>query len=180
LDATDGDVFITQLKTFLGDPGVTIGTDPLNLEIPAGEWSFRFYGQVSSIAGGNTQFKVGVYKVSVGGIWTSLFSTVSGNLPVVTGSLEWTFSGAAYSVASDDSLGIKIFGDTSSATDVTADLYYEGTDHPSYLRTPPVTVSPFVDVMYGLPLGVEYDRMIPLMWAEIQKLRADLDALIGG
>lgn len=126
--SADGATLVEEFLTRFWDPGMVV--------IPEGTWTLNLYGKVSSTAGGQSQFRVIVYKRSAAAALTQLFTADSGNLGTSVGLITWDVSGAEYSIEIEERILVRVYAVTASVADVTVDLYIEGSTHQSHLRTP--------------------------------------------
>jgi hypothetical protein len=143
-----GQVIVDPYVTILGQPGIT--------NIPAGLWRFRTFHYVSH-AGGNTNAVFKVYKRSAGGVETLLFSATSEDINALAVQEYLT----SYAQATDipllatDRLEIKVYGQSTSASDKTFHFVYDGSIHTSHVLTSISTLSSLDNYAYlpGLPGG---------------------------
>jgi hypothetical protein len=128
ITSTSGVVLIGSYITASGTPNTTI--------IPAGIWDFEVYGEVDNI-NANTYFIARVYKYTVSGTETLLFSTQSASIEnTTTAPIYFDTYQQAFSLNGSDRLVCKIYGQTTSSQNITLRYYYQGTETYSHFHTP--------------------------------------------
>lgn len=128
ITSTDGEVLIKAFATDVGDPGTTL--------VMGGAWDFSNWVKVDDISG-TTTLRIALYKRDISDTETELFSTISSDINVL-GFFETPLEEVKpdYSIDPSDRLVVKFFAQTTSSTDITVSLYYEGTSHYTHLHTP--------------------------------------------
>ena len=127
---TLGEVLVDSYITNVGYPALT--------EIPPGLWRFRTYHNVSSNTGITTAvFKV--YNRTAGGTETLLFTATSGEMTGTT-TTEYLTSyvqAAPYPVSLTDRIVVKVYGQTTSSSNLNFRFVHDGTTHTSHIQTVP-------------------------------------------
>jgi hypothetical protein len=136
-----GQVIVDPYVTILGQPGIT--------NIPAGLWRFRTFHYVSH-AGGNTNAVFKVYKRSAAGAETLLFSATSEDINALAVQEYLT----SYAQATDipllttDRIEIKVYGQSTSASNKDFHFVYDGSIHTSHVLTSISTLSSLDNYAY--------------------------------
>ena len=124
-----GDTLVGTFATRLGEPGVTA--------LPAGSQIRRFYIKTGA-AGQAGRLKVELYKRTSGGVETLLRSNYSLTFSGTTiQEITWTMSDpVGYTIDSTDRLVFKVYtARVSGPGTCTITIYFEGTDHASWIQT---------------------------------------------
>jgi hypothetical protein len=134
---TLGQVLVDPYVTYVGTPGLAI--------LPAGLWRFRTFHYVNDGAGVTTAvFKV--YNRTAGGTETLLFTVTSDEINAGT-STEYLTNYAQvlnYPVSITDRLVIKVYGQTTGASNKIFHFVYDGTTDTSHVQTPLLLAEPTV------------------------------------
>jgi len=126
-NSTSGEVLIKEFATDSGFPGVT--------SIPAGYWIFEPYAKIDTLDGVNT-LKIIAYKRDSLGTETELFNIeaeITGTSPALISIIK---ESEEITLEATDRLVFKYYILTTSATDRTATLYYEGETNQSRIKLP--------------------------------------------
>jgi len=109
--------------------------DVLSSSIPAGEWGFQFNRYVSNTAG-DTVIRFEIFKRSAVGTETVLFTVDSLPIEDVVATQESILvTKPAYTVASTDRVGIKVYAVTTRTSDTTVSMVL-GDGNAAYFTTP--------------------------------------------
>ena len=125
---TLGEVLVDSYITNVGYPALT--------ESPPGLWRFRTYHNVSSNTGITTAvFKV--YNRTAGGTETLLFTATSGEMTGTTTTEYLTSYVQAYPypVSLTDRIVVKVYGQTTSSSNLNFRFVHDGTTHTSHIQT---------------------------------------------
>jgi YD repeat-containing protein len=99
-------------------------------------WNFQTYAKVDS-ATGVSQIVVRVYKRDTGGTETELFNTSSAEINTTVATLfEIETVQSSFNVLPSDRMVIKYFAKTTSGSNRTLTLYYQGAENASHAATP--------------------------------------------
>lgn len=124
--AADGEVL---LKAWISD---ALGTTSLT----AGTWAFSIYAALSSGAG-DTTLKARVYRRTSAGTETELFNVTSAAFDDISAALvAFSSSQSAHTVDVTDRLVLKLYCQTTNATDITVTVYYLGAANQSRIDLP--------------------------------------------
>lgn len=124
----DGTVEFADFITPSGYPDITL--------LPAGDWQYDIYAQVSSSAG-TTNLILGWYKRTAGGVETLLFSQTI-NLSLLNTAVQLYSTAvveASQSLAATDRLVLKLSANTTRGTSTTVTVYTDGTTHYSHVHS---------------------------------------------
>lgn len=130
----------TILSTVVNNNEVLINTYLYDLpvgdtKLPAGEWIMEIYGYVSQTTL-LTKYKVVVFKRTSAGVETDLFTINSNDVNNTTlGEINFEGYQPEYTVNATDYLGMKLYANTTAATNITVYTYL-GDSYHSYITAP--------------------------------------------
>lgn len=137
--STDGEKLIEEFVTASGDPNVE--------ELPAGEYTIRFWSYVSS-ADGDTRLVFRVYRRSAGGTETEIFSAESPEINATSSSYytQLNVLTSAYTdISATDRIVTKVYAKTTSTSNITAHFVHSGNTPSSWLTA--------ITLGYAGPIG---------------------------
>ncbi len=133
VNSGSGEVLIKSFVTDPGIPGTTLLSD--------GVWSFQNYASVSADAQTST-IVIRVYKRTTGGVETELFNLTTNEINGSSAALyEKDSVQDDFQVNATDRLVIKYFAQTTSGSDKTITLYYEGMANYTHVHTPFISLA---------------------------------------
>lgn len=103
--------------------------------MPAGLWSFKFYGRVDN-TNGVTKIGIQYFARHTDNSETNLFTIFSDEINNITDQwIEWSITNPSYTLVATDRMGARVFLQTTRNTDVTVN-YYIGDGYGAYLNNP--------------------------------------------
>ncbi len=139
--SNDAEVIETGVVTsgtspVLMDSHVTEPSYPGITTIPAGVWAFKTWASVDN-ATGTTTITIRVYQRATDTTETELFNVTTTEINSLT-PLAYVIETVQpeFTIDATDRIVIKYYTSTSTGTSITTSLYYEGTNHYSYITTP--------------------------------------------
>lgn len=139
--SADGLVLISSHITLTGDPGVR--------KIPAGEWSFTSYLDVSNIAG-ITQMVIVISTIDIdGSVQSEVFSSTSPDLDDLGAGTridQFYVQPVDITMTTATRITARYYARTSNALAVTFELFYGGPSSSTHLNTPISNVYKFTDL----------------------------------